>query len=297
MRLEYANLRLCGEHFVEFFERRVLRTVERYGMLREGERVAVAVSGGKDSVSLLHALWRLRERLGVELVGVTIDLGIRGYSEEYVGVAVENFERLGVPYRVVRLADYGFTVDDATRLRRPVCSVCGTVKRYLLNRTARELGAHVVATGHTLDDFLSVLLQAYVRGDLGLLSKHKPYLPPADGLVARAKPLSETPESDTLAYARILGLRFTERKCPYAGKAASLDYKAALDLLEERHPSTKFQMLRSFLDKIQPRVAAEAREGLGRCEVCGEPSSSRVCQFCRLRAQLAGAPTGPAVAT
>jgi len=135
-------------------------------MLREGQRVAVAVSGGKDSVSLLHALWRLRERLGVELVGVTIDLGIRGYSEEYVGVAVENFEKLGVPYRVVRLADYGFTIDSATRLRRPVCSVCGTVKRYLLNKVARELGAHVVATGHTLDDFLSVLLQAYIRGYL-----------------------------------------------------------------------------------------------------------------------------------
>jgi tRNA(Ile)-lysidine synthase TilS/MesJ len=122
VRLEYANLRLCGKHFVEFFERRVLRTVERYGMLREGQRVAVAVSGGKDSVSLLHALWKLRERLGVELVGVTIDLGIRGYSEEYVGVALENFEQLGVPYRVVRLADYGFTIDDAAeRLRRPVC--------------------------------------------------------------------------------------------------------------------------------------------------------------------------------
>jgi uncharacterized protein (TIGR00269 family) len=289
VRLEYANLRLCGKHFVEFFERRVLRTVERYGMLREGQRVAVAVSGGKDSVSLLHALWKLRERLGVELVGVTIDLGIRGYSEEYVGVAVENFERLGVPYRVVRLADYGFTIDDAAeRLRRPVCSVCGTVKRYLLNRVARELGANVVATGHTLDDFLSVLLQAYIRGDLELLSKHKPYLPPADGLVARAKPLAETPESDTLTYARILGLRFTERKCPYAGKAVSADYKAALNLLEERHPGIKFQMLRSFLDRVQPRVAAGAGAELRKCEVCGEPSSSRVCQFCRFRAQLAG---------
>uniref|UniRef100_A0A7C3SKV2 TIGR00269 family protein n=1 Tax=Thermofilum pendens TaxID=2269 RepID=A0A7C3SKV2_THEPE len=246
---------------------------------------------------MLHALWRLRERLGVELVGVTIDLGIRGYSEEYVGVAVENFEQLGVPYRVVRLADYGFTIDEATRLRRPVCSVCGTVKRYLLNKVARELGAHVVATGHTLDDFLSVLLQAYIRGDLELLSKHKPYLPPADGLVARAKPLSETPERDTLTYARILGLRFTGRKCPYSRRAVSADYKASLDLLEERHPGLKFQMLRSFLDRVQPRIAAEARGGLGRCEACGEPSSSRVCQFCRFRAQLAGAPLRPAEVT
>jgi len=171
------------------------------------------------------------------------------------------------------------------------------VKRYLLNRVARELGAHVVATGHTLDDFLSVLLQAYIRGDLGLLSKHKPYLPLADGLVARAKPLAETPESDTLAYARILGLRFTERKCPYSRKAVSADYKAALDLLEGRHPGLKFQMLRSFLDRIQPRIAAEAGSAVGRCEVCGEPSFSRVCQFCRLRAQLAGAPLRPAEAT
>ncbi len=64
VRLEYANLQLCKDDFIRFFERRVKRTIERYGMFEKGSRVAVAVSGGKDSVALLHALWRLKDEWG-----------------------------------------------------------------------------------------------------------------------------------------------------------------------------------------------------------------------------------------
>jgi tRNA(Ile)-lysidine synthase TilS/MesJ len=232
-RLEYANLQLCRDDFVRFFERRVERTVERYGMFERGSRVAVAVSGGKDSVALLHSLWKLRGKLGVELVAITIDLGIAGHSDRYVPLARRVCERLGVPCRVVDLrGEYGFSVDELRGLRRPVCSLCGAVKRYVLNREARELGAHVLATGHNLDDFLAALLQAYIRGDLRALAKLRPYLPPEGKLVARAKPLVETPERDTKLYVEALGLEHVTWKCPYSSGASSFEYKRVLDLLE-----------------------------------------------------------------
>jgi uncharacterized protein (TIGR00269 family) len=293
-RLEYANLQLCRDDFVRFFERRVERTVERYGMFERGSRVAVAVSGGKDSVALLHSLWKLRGKLGVELVAITIDLGIAGHSDRYVPLARRVCERLGVPCRVVDLrGEYGFSVDELRGLRRPVCSLCGAVKRYVLNREARELGAHVLATGHNLDDFLAALLQAYIRGDLKALAKLRPYLPPEGKLVARAKPLVETPERDTKLYVEALGLEHVTWKCPYSSGASSFEYKRVLDLLEEEHPSIKFQMLRSFLERIQPLISVEEPSLLS-CSKCGEPSSSPVCQFCRIKSMIAKLETNEA---
>ena len=293
-RLEYANLQLCRDDFVRFFERRVERTVERYGMFERGSRVAVAVSGGKDSVALLHSLWRLRGELGVELVAITIDLGIAGHSDRYVPLARRVCERLGVPCRVVDLrGEYGFSVDELRGLRRPVCSLCGAVKRYVLNREARELGAHVLATGHNLDDFLAALLQAYIRGDLRALAKLRPYLPPEGKLVARAKPLVETPERDTKLYVEALGLEHVTWKCPYSSGASSFEYKRVLDLLEGEHPSIKFQMLRSFLERIQPLISVEEPSLLS-CSKCGEPSSSPVCQFCRIKSMIAKLETNEA---
>ena len=293
-RLEYANLQLCRDDFVRFFERRVERTVERYGMFERGSRVAVAVSGGKDSVALLHSLWKLRGKLGVELVAITIDLGIAGHSDRYVPLARRVCERLGVPCRVVDLrGEYGFSVDELRGLRRPVCSLCGAVKRYVLNREARELGAHVLATGHNLDDFLAALLQAYIRGDLRALAKLRPYLPPEGKLVARAKPLVETPERDTKLYVEALGLEHVTWKCPYSSGASSFEYKRVLDLLEEEHPSIKFQMLRSFLERIQPLISVEEPSLLS-CSKCGEPSSSPVCQFCRIKSMIAKLETSSA---
>ncbi len=290
VRLEYANLQLCREDFLRFFERRVARTIKRYRMLPRGAKVVVALSGGKDSSALLHVLWRLRSALGVEVEALTVDLGIGGYSELYVGAARALCARLGVPLRVVSLeSEYGFTVDDvARRVRRAVCSACGTIKRYVLNREARRAGGYALATGHNLDDTLAAVLQAYVRGDVGALSKLGPALPPGGGFVARVKPLIETPEGDVRLYAEYAGIEYVRVKCPYSRGATSYTYKAALDLLEREHPGIKFQMLRSFLDRLQPALAGArpSAEQLDKCTVCGEPSRSPVCQFCRIRRQI-----------
>lgn len=294
VRLEYANLQLCKDDFIRFFERRVKRTIERYGMFEKGSRVAVAVSGGKDSVALLHALWRLKDELGIELTAITIDLGIAGHSDRYIPISKRICEKLGVACRVVDLrGEYGFAVDELKGLRRSVCSLCGAVKRYVLNKEARELGAHVLATAHNLDDFLATLLQAYIRGDLRALAKLKPYLPGEGKLVAKAKPLVETPEKDTKAYVQALGLDHVNWKCPYAQDASSLEYKKVLNALEGRYPSIKFQFMRSFLERIQPLIGVE-EPSLVSCSKCGEPSSSPVCQFCRIKSRIAKLETNSA---
>lgn len=116
VRLNYANLQLCREDFIRFVERRVERTIKRYSMLPEGCKVAVALSGGKDSSALLYVLRKLREKLKFAIVAVTLDLGIKGYSEAHVEAAEALSGELGIPLRVVSLeSEYGFTIDSAAR--------------------------------------------------------------------------------------------------------------------------------------------------------------------------------------
>ena len=117
IKITSANLTLCSSHFTEWLEGRVERTIRDYGMIRGGERVAVAVSGGKDSTTLLHVLAKLSGKMGFEVVGINIDLGIdRGtkYSSLSTEFAVKNFEKLGVKYKVVSLKEkHGFTIVEA----------------------------------------------------------------------------------------------------------------------------------------------------------------------------------------
>ncbi len=288
--LRYANLPVCEEHFFHFFERRVERTLRRYGMVKRGERVAVAVSGGKDSVVLLHVLSSLASRLGFEVIAIHVDLGIGEYSRKALEVSLENCKSLGVECRVVKLEEYGFTIGSLPRLRRSRCSVCGVAKRYLLNRAAKEVGADRLATGHTLDDFVVEVLQAFMRGDVETLARLKPALPAREGLVSRIKPLIETPEDDIVTYAKLRDLRYLSEKCPFSRGAVSLEIKEMVRRLEANHPGTMHQLLRTFLTRVQPRLAEGLKEvELKSCKICGEPTSRDVCQFCRLRAMVCGA--------
>ena len=284
--LRYANLSLCREHFIQYLEKRVLTTIERYRMVRRGDLIAIAVSGGKDSVALLHLMNKIRDRLQVDLLGITIDLGIKEYSETSVEIAVENFKEESIDYRIVKLSDYGFTIDDLARTRRRVCSYCGTVKRYILNAVARREGANAIATGHNLDDITAVLLQAYIRGDVDTLRRLDPALPGGEGFVARIKPLIEVSEKETMTYAFLEGLKWLSDECPYSRGATSLEYKSIMNILEYNHPSIKLQMLRVFLKRIKPLLGHQTGGKVKNCKICGEPAMRDVCSFCRLRLKV-----------
>lgn len=289
--LPYARLRLCRMHFRDYVVRRVRQTIERYRMISEGERVLVALSGGKDSLVLLHIFSMLNSgevpgaSLDCEVEAVTLDLGIRGYSAKSIDVARSHCKKLGVRHHVVRIAEVaGFTIDDvASRGGRPACSVCGTVKRYVLNKVGVELGFDRLATGHNLDDEAAVLLSNYVSANVELLSRQSPVLPGRERMISRIKPLFEVSESETAMYAYFEGLKPVEEECPYAVAPSTHRFKRVLDMLENEAPATKISMIRGFLKKIKPLLEEANKALLKSCNVCGYPSSSDMCSFCRLR--------------
>jgi len=289
-----ANLPLCEEHFLAWFERRVERTIKRYKLILPGERVLVAVSGGKDSSALLCVLKVLSDRMGFEVAALTLDLGITAnfYSAASVKAASEVAKGLGVEHYVVSIKErYGFTLDEAVGVdRRPPCSLCGLIKRYALTDVARELGFDALATGHTLDDMARFLLACYMSAALSELVRLTPISPSElPGVPKRVKPFYESFEEHIKLYADLKGLPYLADGCPYAATAPSDRLRTFLDQVEHESPGTKHAMVRGYVKHIRPALAAYLADKLPParpCSLCGMPSSGQVCAFCRLREKV-----------
>ncbi len=274
----YSGLRLCREHFLQQFERRVRRTLLRGRMLRRNSKVAVALSGGKDSTVLLHLLHGYAERLNIELVGILIDEGIAGYREVGRRRALRHCSELDVELVVRSFREsFGFTLDEAAHATHwKPCTVCSVLRRYLLNRAARELGCDALATGHNLDDTAQAVLMNYLRGDVERLLRGMR----SERMVPRIKPLVEVPEKEVAVYALLSGLEVGFEECSYAAESFRSEVREVILRLEEHTPGIRYGILRGW-ERLRRLTRAEHR-GLRSCERCGEPCSSRVCAACRV---------------
>jgi uncharacterized protein (TIGR00269 family) len=289
-------MRLCRKCFAESIEDKTRATIAKYNMFSFDDRIAVAVSGGKDSVSLLRVLVKVERRYPkAELVAITVDEGIRGYRDEALKIAAENCKELGVEHRIVSFRKlFGRKFDQMVkRVRRgdianlTPCAYCGVLRRKALNLAAREVGADKLATGHTLDDETQTILLNIFHGDVLRIAKEKPVTDWVHSkLVRRIKPFCEVPERETALYAFVKGIRFQSAPCPYASEALRNDARAILNGLEEKHPGIMFSIFKS-IERIRPALEEMARnEGLKECVECGEPTTESVCRTCQMRKQI-----------
>jgi uncharacterized protein (TIGR00269 family) len=286
------RLRLCSEHFVEWFMAMTARTIDRYKMCTPADRILVAVSGGKDSL----ALWDVLLRLGYQAEGMYIGLGIDegiGYSAKSLEMC-RRFVSQHHPDAVLHVVDveaqYGQTIPvlARTRLRgqgKP-CAVCGLVKRHVMNRVARDGGFAAIATGHNLDDEVAVLMQNTLHWQTGYLARQAPVLKARDGLARKVKPFARIYEREAAAYALVRGIDYIYDECPFARGSTTNFYKDLLNQLEVNSPGTKQQFYLQFLRAREAGKAAfeetEAVE-LHPCVRCGQPTTAGpLCAFCRL---------------
>lgn len=231
---------------------------------------------------------------GKEVAVLFIDLGIKDYTNEALSIVEENTKNLGLRPIVKRLSDYGFTIDDVATLyytrilKRPICSICGLAKRYLMNLAAAEEGYDLVITGHNLDDALVFSLISIGSGRLLDLVKMKPYTPGKGKLVARAKPLIFVYEVENQWYIEAKGLRILSRKCPYTPVKESMhfDLKEALRYIDEKHPGYMKMLMKNIVDSLIPSLKPGQEEKFVQCSMCGMPSSTDPCGFCRIRRKV-----------
>jgi uncharacterized protein (TIGR00269 family) len=264
-------------------------------MFGPDEKILVAVSGGKDSLSL----WDILIRLGYMVDGIYIGLGIDegiGYSDTSLRLCREFAEKNQQKLIVVDVkGERGQSIpqlaSNGSRGRMKPCSVCGVVKRHEMNRIAFEHGYAVLATGHNLDDEAATLFGNTLSWSKDLLLRQKPVLPEQNGLARKVKPLCRFYEKEMTAYAMLRGIEYIYEECPFSVGSTSIYYKELLNQLENERPGAKLAFYVKFLsarasglfkeDDYQPIEDVEGQVGV--CSTCGQPTTnSGMCAFCKI---------------
>ena len=283
------NANFCEEHFVKLCRDQVVKAIKAFDMLSPGDRVLVAVSGGKDSL----ALWDILLGLGYEVDGLYLGLGIGEYSEASGRHARKFASARGLRLLEVDLrSEHGFDIPNGSRAaKRPPCSACGLSKRHLFDQAARDGDYDALATGHNLDDEAAVLFGNVLRWEGEYLARQMPVLPAGNGFPRKVKPLVRLGERETAAYCVLRGIDYQVEECPMAQGNRHLGYKAALNAVEAQSPGTRHAFYFGFLDRAADLFRGQMVEvgpGLGTCARCGSPANGEVCAFCRLVERATG---------
>ncbi len=282
------NANFCGEHFLRHCREQVARAIKGHEMLEAGDRVLVAVSGGKDSL----AVWDILLELGYEADGLYLGLGIDGYSSESERFARAFAESRGLSLEVVDLpSDYGYDIRGAARAAKRVpCSACCLSKRHLFDEAAGRGGYDDLVTGHNLDDEAAVLFGNVLRWQGEYLGRQRPVLHAGDGFPRKVKPLVRLGEREMAAYCVLRGIDYMVEECPMALGNRHIGYKEALNSIEERSPGTKHAFYFGFLDRAADLFVPgdDDRVPIGTCVRCGAPAGAEVCAFCHLLERAGG---------
>jgi uncharacterized protein (TIGR00269 family) len=285
------KLALCADHYLEWFSQQTQRFIQKYHMFDPSERILVAVSGGKDSL----AVWDLLHRLGYQVDGLYINLGINhqtDYSLSSMRKAEGFAHRWGLHLMLVDVAnEEGASIPEAARLtvrgRDKPCSICGLTKRHLMNRIGFEGGYNVLVTGHNLDDEAAVLFGNVINWQSGYLLRQSPVLESrSNGFIRKAKPFFRFYERETAAYAFLQGIDYIHEECPFAVGAKSIYYKEVLNQMEAKRPGLKLNFYLSFLRAKYEGLFSHERsipnKELHACVTCGQPTTAPgQCTYCR----------------
>ena len=276
-------VKLNKEEFNEKIFARINNLISDYNLIKEDELIAVALSGGKDSVLTLHALKNYQQFLDFDLVAISVDEGIEGYRQHGIDSAIKNAKELDVELVQKTFKDEeGYALDEIYADFKSACIPCGVFRRNILNKTAHELGAVKIATGHNLDDEIQSFLMSFARGDTIKFSKFGPELDVIHPkLVPRIKPLWNTPEKEVGMWAVLNDINIHLDECPYSHLSLRAKIKEFLNVSEDNYPGIKNNVMESFQKILN--FENDISTSLNECEVCGEPTSSNVCKACELK--------------
>jgi uncharacterized protein (TIGR00269 family) len=303
---KYEGTHLCRRCFIRSIETKAKRTIRKHQMVKKGDTVALAMSGGLDSIAASHLVNKTFGKWPeVRMVAFSIDEGIRPYRTGSIKKAKSFAKKIGVEHHVFSfMEEFGRTVDQVVKeMQSPsnksgqsikeICTYCGVARRYLMNKKARELGATKICTGHSLDDEVQAAVMNYMRGDLSRAGRMEAVTSWStkrswgELFIPRIKPLREIPGNEIGLYAKLMDFGVAEEQCPHSGGLRS-DIKGFVDSMESKYPGMKFGILETF-DKLNPSIKKiaerqEKKKGahIVRCTICGEPSSGKVCKACEL---------------
>ena len=285
--LQSHNTAFCAKCFLKFFDKQVRHGIEMLQLFTPEDHILVALSGGKDSLALMQVL----ATQGYDVTALHLDLGIKN-SSPIARQMVENFcAKHDFKLHIIELAKEGLSIDVVKKkLRRPICSACGTIKRYYFNKFALDNNYTVLATGHNLDDEVSRLFSNTLRWDQSYLAKQSPLLLGEQNFVRKVKPLWRLTEFETANYAFLQGIETHYAPCPYSSGASFPILKSLMQRLEQAMPGRKIDFYQGFLKRGQPCFAnahTETAQIKHKCQNCGYPTTDTLCSVCKIKNFLA----------
>ena len=280
----YSGEHHCSRCFSVSIARKAARTISKYAMIQNNDLVAVAVSGGKDSLALLQIMHEMESTHNFRIHAITIDEGISVYRDEALEIVRDFCAKLKVKHTVYSYKDlFDMTLDDALELRgdskASSCSICGTLRRRAIDAAAQDIGADVIATGHNLDDVVQTFVINMLSGDAERIGWMDPAAQPKRP--RRIKPFCEIYESEIVFYAFTNDLPFQSEPCPHMNEGIRTEIREFFNSLESRHSGIKNSMYRSVLKVSQTvRNADSSDKQMINCQRCGSPSTGSVCSVC-----------------
>ena len=288
---------LCTQCFTEKIETTIHQTINDYKMITPDDRVIVGLSGGKDSITLLHNLIQLsKKNLLKSIQAVIIDEGIKDYRAKSIEDAISYCNGYDVTYKIISFKDrIGKTLDEINAFfnnrsdKRYTCNYCATIRRRLLNEGAKELNGTVLAVGHNLTDFTETYLMNVLYNRLHLIGRQYLFKKESEEIrksyIKKVKPLLQIPEEEIHLYANLKKLKFYPSHCPYR-EVDPILRKQVLNFIQEMKnfsPEIEYNLLNSFNKLSKKLYETSSLPQSNNCLKCGYPSElAQICTYCKL---------------
>ena len=285
---KYSGQKLCSPCFSNSVVKKTAKTISKYNMIQNDDLVAVAVSGGKDSLVLLKIIHEMTLTHNFRIKVITIDEGILGYRDEALEIVKKFCGELNVEHKVYSYKDlFELTLDEALELREnektSSCSICGTLRRRAMDFAAKDIGADVIATGHNLDDTLQTFIINMLSGDMKKIGWMDPDT--STNSLRKIKPFCEIYESEIVFYAFTNDIPFQSEPCPHMSEGIRTEIREFLNSLESKHSGIKNNLYQSVL-KVSQIVKSSNYKQKTICEMCGNECTGNVCSVCNMILKL-----------
>ena len=274
----FNDPKFCKEHFISNVESIFRKTVEKYKLFSKKDKIVVACSGGKDSLSLLYLCNKF-----YHAEALAVDEGISGYRENTLKDFVNFCKKHKVKYNIISYKDeFGFTLDEMLKiLDTKPCSICGVFRRYMLNKHSKKYD--IIATGHNMDDEVQSIVMNFLNGNVQLFARLGPKsgLQESEEFVQRVKPFYFLSEKEILAYSYLMNFDLEFSECPNAIQSFRANVRDSLNKVKNER-EVKQNIVNNFL-KILPKLKKEAKKQkyeIKKCAKCKEPSQREICNAC-----------------
>jgi len=282
--------------FIKYFEEKVFKTIRRFNLFDLNDKLLVATSGGKDSITVLYLTHKYlkRKNLHKNVEALVIDEGIADYREHTIKFLKDFCEKLDVKLNIHSYEHkFGKTLDQSVsvlkqkKMNISPCNICGTFRRNALNIGARKMGATKLVTGHNIDDECKNVLLNVFKNNFKILAR----LGPNNGVIKselfipRVKPLYLVSEKEVRLYTLLKGFDMGYDECPYAKGSFRQNIGEMVNNLEDEHRGVKHSIINFYLeiqDDLKKKYIEEEGTEVSFCSKCKEPSQREICNTCML---------------